>query len=144
MSKIEKAAACFEEGFNCAQAVFTPYGEAYGLDPETALKLAGGFGAGMGCMAETCGTVSGSVMAIGLKYGRSKISDLAAKERTNELVQEFTEKFKARHGSIVCKALLGLDLSTEKGRKDAKERNTHATCCSKLVKDAVEILEEIL
>jgi len=144
MNNTEKAAACFEQGFNCAQAVFTPYGEAYGLEPETALKLAAGFGAGIGSMGETCGAVSGAVMAIGLKYGRSKIGDLAAKERTNELVQEFARRFKARNGSLVCKELLGLDLGTAEGRKAAKERNTHGTRCAKFVKDAAGILGEIL
>lgn len=144
MNKIEKAAVCFEKGFNCAQAVFAPYGEECGLDPETALKLAAGFGAGIGSMGETCGAVSGAVMAIGLKYGRSKVGDMAAKERTNELVQEFAKRFKARNGSLVCKKLLGLDLATAEGRKAAKEKNTHGTRCVKLVQDAAEILGEIL
>ena len=144
MRNTEKAAVYFEKGFNCAQSVFAPYGEECGLDPETALKLAAGFGAGIGSMGETCGAVSGAVMAIGLKYGRSKVGDLAAKERTNELVQEFAKRFKARNGSLVCKELLGLDLGTAEGRKAAKEKNTHDTRCVKLVKDAVEILGEIL
>ena len=95
-------------------------------------------------MAETCGAVTGAYMVIGLKYGRSDIFDLSAKEKTYKLVREFSEKFKSRNGSIVCRELLGVDISTVEGMKAAKQKNIHGTCCQKYVKDAAEIIEEIL
>lgn len=144
MSKVEQAVSCFKEGFNCAQAICSTYGQEYGLDQKTALKAACGFGAGMGCMAETCGAVTGAYMIIGLKYGRSDIFDLPAKEKTYKLVREFSEKFKSRNGSVVCKELLGMDISTAEGMKAAKEKKTFETCCPKFVKDAAEIIEEVL
>ncbi len=144
MNKIEQAVSCFKEGFNCAQAVFSIYSKEYGLDQKVALKVSCGFGAGMGCMAETCGAVTGAYMVIGLKYGRSDILDLLAKEKTYKFVREFSEKFKSRNGSVVCKELLGVDISTTEGMKVAKQKNIHDTCCPKFVKDAVEIIEEML
>jgi C_GCAxxG_C_C family probable redox protein len=143
MSKVEQA-VCFKEGFNCSQAICSAYGQDYDLDAKTALKVACGLGAGMGRMGAICGAVTGAYMVIGLKYGQSDILDLAAKEKTYKLVREFSEKFKSRNGSIVCKELLGIDLSTVEGMKAAKERNIHGTCCQRFVKDAAEILEEIL
>ena len=98
----------------------------------------------MGCMAETCGAVTGAFMVIGLKYGRSDILDLSAKEKTYKLVREFSKRFKSRNGSIVCKELLGIDISTKRGMAAAHKKNIHGTCCLKFVKDAAEILEEIL
>ena len=65
-SKVNDAVACFNNGFNCAQAIFTAYCDELGLDEETALKIACGFGAGMGRLQETCGAVSGAYLAIGL------------------------------------------------------------------------------
>ena len=122
MNKVEQAVSCFKEGFNCAQAICSAYSQEYGLDQKTALKVSCGFGAGMGCMAETCGAVTGAYMVIGLKYGRSDILDLSAKEKTYILVREFSDKFKSRNGSIVCKELLGVDISTTEGMKAAKQK----------------------
>jgi C_GCAxxG_C_C family probable redox protein len=144
MNRAEKAVSCFKEGFSCAPAVLSAYASEFGLDNETALKIATGFGAGMGRMCETCGAVTGAFMVIGLKYGKSKADDSQAREKTYELVREFASRFKARNGSIVCKELLGCDLGTPEGMKLAKETGVTATLCPKLVQDAVEILEEIL
>ncbi len=95
-------------------------------------------------MALTCGAVTGAFMVIGLKYGRTSADDWEAKQKTASLVREFAEKFEERHKSIVCKELLGCDISTDEGSKHAKESNLTGTICPKLVADAVEILEEIL
>jgi C_GCAxxG_C_C family probable redox protein len=144
MSKVEQAISCFKDGFNCSQAVLSAYGQEFGLDSKVALKISCGFGAGMGCMGETCGAVTGAFMVIGLKYGRSEIPDGPAKDRTYKLVREFSDKFKGRNGSIVCKELLGFDLSTSEGMKEARQRNIHGTCCPKFVKDAAEIVGGLL
>jgi C_GCAxxG_C_C family probable redox protein len=115
-----------------------------GLNREQALKVAGAFGGGMARMGETCGVVTGSMMTIGLKYGKTKASDDEAKERTYHLVIEFVNKFKARHGSIVCRELLDCNMSTPEGLQEFKNRQLIETHCVGLVKDAAEILEEIL
>jgi C_GCAxxG_C_C family probable redox protein len=115
-----------------------------GLDREQALRVAGAFGGGMARMGETCGVVTGSMMTIGLKHGKAKASDDEAKERTYGLVIEFVDWFKARHGSIVCRELLNCDMSTPEGLQKFKDRNLIETHCVKFIKDAAEMLEEIL
>jgi len=144
MNRVEQAVSCYKDGFSCAPAVLSAYASEFGLDTETALKIATGFGAGMGRMSETCGAVTGAFMVIGLKYGKSKVDDNQAREKTYELVREFADRFKARNGSIVCKELLGCDLSTPEGMKLAKETGVTASLCPKFVQSAVEILEEML
>ncbi len=144
MSKKELVLYRFAEGFSCSQAIFSTYGEELGLSRETALKIAAGFGGGMGRMAETCGAVAGAFMTIGLKYGAINVEDRAAKEKTYELVREFADRFKARHGSIICKELLSCDISTPEGMEVAKEQELFTTLCPKFVIDAAEILEDIL
>ncbi|HGJ65852.1 TPA: C_GCAxxG_C_C family protein [bacterium] len=144
MNKIDNAIRCFSNGFNCSQSVFSAFANELGLDKKTALKIGSPFGAGMARMAETCGAVTGAFMVIGLKYGKFKIDDNEAKEKTYKLVQEFVIKFKERNGSIVCKELLGCDIGTTEGMKIAKEKGLFNTDCPKFVRDAVEILEEIL
>ncbi len=144
MGKKSVALCRFDEGYSCSQAVFSAYAEEMGLDRATALKIAGAFGGGMGRMAETCGAVSGALMVIGLKYGPTSPTDSATKEKSYELVREFVARFRARNGSIVCKELLGWDISTPAGHEVAKYRGLFVTLCPKYVADAAEIVEEVL
>ena len=142
--RVEQAVACFKEGFSCSQAILSSFAEGFGLDRNMALKLAGGFGGGMGRMALTCGAVTGAYMVIGLKHGATTAQDRQAKERTYQLVRAFNEKFKSRNQSVICKDLLGCDISTPTGFEEAGQRNLLTTVCPKLVQDAAEVLEEIL
>jgi len=144
MNKADLAVSCFKEGFSCSQAVFSTYSALFGLNREIALKIAGAFGGGMGRMGETCGAVTGAFMVIGLKYGKTQAKDNQAREKTYELVREFVKRFKARHGSILCRELLGYDISTPQGLKLAREKQRFATVCPQFIRDAVEIVEEIL
>jgi len=95
-------------------------------------------------MGGTCGAVTGAFMVIGLKYGRTRVNDDEAKVKTYSLVKEFTEKFKARNGTIVCRELLGCDIGTPEGERIAREKKLVSAFCPKFVRDSVEILEEIL
>jgi C_GCAxxG_C_C family probable redox protein len=144
MSKVKQAVSCFEEGFSCSQAVLSTYAPQFGLDREAALKIAGPFGGGMGGMGHTCGAVTGAFMVIGLKYGRVQAEDIQTKEQAYSLVKEFTRRFASRNGSIMCRELLGLDISTPEGRLLAQDEGLFATLCPKLVQDAAEIIEQIL
>jgi C_GCAxxG_C_C family probable redox protein len=95
-------------------------------------------------MGEQCGAVTGAFMVIGLKYGMTTAGDEGSRERTYELVREFVTRFESRHGSIRCKELLGYDLSNPQEGETAKQKGLFDTLCPQLVRDATEILEEIL
>jgi hypothetical protein len=83
-------------------------------------------------------------MAIGLKYGMTKAKDEGARDKTYKLAQEAMTRFKARHDSIVCRELLGYDLSKPEGRKAAHDKGLFTTLCPQFVRDAVEIVEQLL
>ena len=142
MNKAERAVSCFEEGFSCSQALLSTYGTQFGLTREMALKVSGAFGGGMGRRGETCGAVTGAFMLIGLKLGMTNVDDAAAKEETYRFVNEFVARFKARNGSILCKELLGCDISTSEGMSQANEKKLFETRCPKFVRDAAEIIEQ--
>ena len=59
----------FKDGCNCTQAVLLAFSDRTGLDAETAMRIASGFGGGMARMREVCGAVSGMFMAAGLILG---------------------------------------------------------------------------
>jgi C_GCAxxG_C_C family probable redox protein len=138
-----RAVALFNVGFNCSQAILATNANRLVLDQTTALKLATGFGAGMGRMSETCGAVTGAFMVLGAQHGRSMIEDVAARDLTYELVIEFTKSFKTRHGSISCKQLLGYDLSNPDEYARAKQEGLFTSRCPCFVRDAAQILEEL-
>ena len=144
MNKVQCAVDCFKSGFNCTQAVLSTYAEHFGVDRNVALRLAAGFGGGMGCMAGVCGAVTGAFMVLGLRHGATLAADKESKERTYTLVREFAKRFEARHRSIVCRDLLGCDIATAEGLQAAKDGNLFKTVCPKMVEDAAVILEEML
>lgn len=57
--KSDESMRIFSEGFNCAQSVFVPFAEEYGLRSEDGNRISSSFGAGMGRTQETCGAVTG-------------------------------------------------------------------------------------
>ena len=144
MSRVEQAVACFKGGFNCSQAVLSTYAEDFDLDREAALKLAAGFGGGMGRMAGTCGAVTGAFMVLGLKHGPTEPNDQTGRETVYERVREFAKRFEARNGTTVCRNLIQCDIDTPEGLAMARQQKLFATACPKFVQDAAEILEEML
>jgi C_GCAxxG_C_C family probable redox protein len=145
MSKDSEAAvAMFAEGYNCAQAVAATCGAACGLDRRTAVQVAQAFGGGMGRTGGVCGAVTGALMVIGLAYSAKDAKDVAAKQKSARLAREVMDRFKARHGSINCRDLLGCDIRTEEGHREAVEKGLMKTVCPKAVGNAAEIVEQVL
>lgn len=144
MTKSDDALASFSRGFTCSSAVFSTFSEEIGLDPDTAKKIACGFGGGISKTGNICGAVSGAILAIGLKYGKTKQGDDAATEKTQELTRQFIREFTARYGSINCTELLGYNLSYPEEYEKARESRLFVTKCPDLVRDAAVILEKIL
>jgi C_GCAxxG_C_C family probable redox protein len=144
LSRAEDAVRDFKRGFSCSQAVLSAFSELLGLDREKALKIAQPFGGGMARMGLTCGAVTGAMLTIGLKHGRTRPDDEEAKERTYELVHELHRRFRARHGSVVCRELIGVDLNSPEGHRLGAERGVFENLCPKFIADSVEILEQIL
>ena len=135
----------FLTDYNCAQSVLFSFCDELGFDPDTALKLATGFGAGMGRKQEVCGAVAGGILVIGLKHGRGSAGGSEATEITYRLVRLLMERFAEKHGSCICRVLLErCDLMTAEGKAGFKERDLLNTACRECVRSAVQILENIL
>ncbi len=147
MERIESAANLFDGFYNCSQSVLASFAQEYGLDEDLAIRLATGFGAGIGKSSQICGAASGAIMVIGLKYGSKPTEEVSfqeRKEKTYSLVSEFLEKFKERNRSTNCGELIGFDLQDPDQYSEARRLGLFSLCCTKYVRDAVEIAEEIL
>ena len=66
-SRVKETIVRHDKGYNCAQAVACTYCDLFGYKEEDVFRMTEGFGLGMGCMAGTCGALSGAVLLAGLK-----------------------------------------------------------------------------
>ena len=143
MTSGDSAKKTFIEGFNCAQAVLTAYSGRYGMHDFAAKKISCAFGAGCARQSLTCGAVTGALMVVGLKYGKTEANDDESKELTYKKVNEFVNKFKTKYSSVNCYELLGCDLATEEGRAFYSENDLFHNECIKYINDTCEILDQM-
>jgi C_GCAxxG_C_C family probable redox protein len=142
MTKADSARTTMVAGkMNCAQSTLTAFCEELGLDRKTALKLAMGFGGGVGGMGKTCGAVTGAFMVLGLRLDLTPKNHDEMRTEIHRVMDEFKDKFVAIRGSTDCKDLLGVDLGRPGGTEAAREKGLFATVCPGIVYDAVKILE---
>ncbi|MBO7116591.1 MAG: C_GCAxxG_C_C family protein [Prevotella sp.] len=106
--RVSRAVDNFMEGYGCCQSVVAAFADLYGLDKETALRVAAGFGGGVGRMRMMCGAVSALVILVGLDCGQTEGSDREGKSACYKVVQELLAQSKAENGSLICSEILGL------------------------------------
>ena len=145
MTRSEQAVSKFMEGYNCAQSVLFSFCDDLKIDRDKALKMACGFGAGMGRKEEVCGAVTGGIIVIGAKYGRGENEDRKVTDNTYVKIRELMNQFSQRHGTYICRKLLnGCELTTEEGQKIFKENDYLNKVCKPCIKSVVEIVEGII
>lgn len=127
-----RAASYHNQGYNCAQAVICALSPALGIDADAAFRLAEGFGAGMGGMTETCGAISGAIMAAG-QASSTGTADPTSKGRTYGLSREIARRFREMNGSTVCRELKGI------GRAEGPRRS-----CAGCIDDAIDLAVDAL
>ena len=138
----KRAVDYYGRNFNCSQGVFTTYAIEHGIDEKLALKLATNFGGGAR-KGEMCGAVSGALMVLGLLYGHSESEDPDTKARAYAMSEEYMNRFIRRNGSVVCRELLGYDLSKPEEKAVILEKDLFRTFCPDMIRSAVEILDEL-
>lgn len=143
VSRSERAIENFSRGYNCSQSVLSAFVDDFGLEFDTAMAMARGFGGGIGHTGGICGTITGAVMVIGLATGVDA-DNREAKGRAYEYVQEFMGHFLQHHESLRCSDLLGHDIGDPDEFSVIREKNLFQTVCTRLIADGVELLEEML
>ena len=143
-ARTEMAVTKFLSGYNCAQSVLYAFRDELDLDEDLALKIATGFGAGMGRKQEVCGALTGGILVLSLQHGRDSKQDRSATEQTYQQVRKLMDQFAAKHGSCLCRQLLqGTDLSTREGQQFVKENDFLNQVCKPCVQSVVELLEQM-
>lgn len=143
MDRTKRAAQLFENGMNCSQAILAAFGEPYGIDLDSAVKMGRAWGGGIGRMGLTCGAVTGAIAVLGL--AQENLQDESdARNNIASAVKKLMNSFEESHGTVSCKELLGADFSTEAGQKKIKEEMLVKKLCPRFVEDACKILTQVL
>ncbi len=145
MTRRETAIENFKKGYNCSQAIVLAFSDLIPVDEKILLKMASSFGGGMGRLREVCGSVSGMFMIAGVLYGYDGPESGQVKKEHYGLIQELARRFEEKHGTIICREMLGLNVrhdapDPEKRTKKYYEKRP----CAEIVGDAAEILEQYI
>ncbi|MBE5786543.1 MAG: C_GCAxxG_C_C family protein [Clostridiales bacterium] len=108
LTRPEKAVALFQQGYNCAQAVFGAFADEIGISLDTAARMASALGGGLCRMRETCGAVSGGMLALGSLEGYSVPGNDEIKMALYARGQRVMKAFQDIYGTLCCRELLGL------------------------------------
>jgi len=123
----------FREGYNCAEAILRAFNTALDLRlGDDALKLATGFGGGIGHAGCVCGALAASVMVLGALQGRSS----SEQDRGPAYLasEGFHRKFSERFGGTCCRAL----------NPHPFETKDHMRNCLKLTGNTAELLMDYI
>jgi C_GCAxxG_C_C family probable redox protein len=143
MNQSEKTVRLFEKGYNCSQAVLAAWAEQFQLPQETALKLAGGLGGGIGRSGEICGALTGAILVLGLRYGTADPHDKNTKYDLYRRTQDLMHRFKENAGSLYCRQLLGFDMDAPEGLAASQKPGAFDNC-PQFVRIAAELLDKML
>ena len=136
----------FRQGLNCAECVLRTFMDIYECNvPDDVICMATGFGGGMGHTKNTCGAITGAVLALGLVKGRR--NPIGPKEEMPQRVKQLqTEIYPVFHGlvlemqehfgTLICREMAAQfdDFDSKPRKKNCME--TVAYCAALAVKYA--------
>jgi C_GCAxxG_C_C family probable redox protein len=102
---LDRAKDLLLESGNCAQTSFSILNDEFDLGGDLILKALTPF-PGIALRGETCGAVIGSLMALGLVYGRDDLTDFKGYIGSLPSARRFCRQFEEENGSTACAAIL--------------------------------------
>jgi C_GCAxxG_C_C family probable redox protein len=140
----KQAITHFQSGYNCAQSVLLTLYEYIEPEGKNELipKIASGFGGGIGRCGSVCGALTGSIMAVGIKYG-SNDTGVEKRAKVYANAKMLYKQFEKQHGTVFCRDLIKLDLSNPEEAAKARQENVFEKVCGNLIKAAIENFLEL-
>jgi C_GCAxxG_C_C family probable redox protein len=130
-TRVEQALINHNKGYNCAQSVACAYCDLFGIEEQTAFRLAEAYGFGMGTMG-TCGAVTAMAMVNGMKNSDGNLEAPATKKTSYSDMKKMIQEFLTLNGSVMCNEIKGLT-----GGEVLRS-------CDGCIEDAAKIIEKIL
>lgn len=140
--------ATLQQSGNCAQTAFAVLQEALDLGGDEILKALTPF-PGIALRGETCGAVTGCLMALGLVYGRDELDDWRRYIASLPSARRFCRRFAEQHGSTMCGGILEVKLGRSYDLADRTQALEYAAAggaeaCAEVVAAAVHIAAELI
>jgi C_GCAxxG_C_C family probable redox protein len=137
-----------ERSGNCAQTSFAVLQEEFGLDGRQILRALTPF-PGIALRGETCGAVVGSLMALGLVFGREDLSDWDGYIASLPVARRFCRRFEKENSSTACGSILEAKLGKKFNLADAGEATEYLSAggrevCGAVIISAVQIAAELI
>lgn len=133
---------------HCAQSSFLALSEQFGLGNADMVKALTPI-PGIAERGETCGAVTGALMALGLVFGKNNLSDWQGYRDSLKPANEFCNRFEQELGSLRCRNIVKsefgkeLDLRKEDDLQQFQEADATSKC-SKVVRTAVRIAADLI
>jgi len=145
LTRREAAMANFMNGYNCSQSVVLAFKDLIPIDEAVLSRMASSFGGGMGRLREVCGSVSGMFMVAGILYGYDGPETGQVKADHYARIQELARRFEEKHGTIICREMLGLSVRHDIPVPEARTAEYYKKRpCPEIIGDAAEILDEYI
>jgi C_GCAxxG_C_C family probable redox protein len=139
----EKARNYFIQGFNCAESISLSFKETLGIEDSSLPRLATGFGGGVARKGSLCGAFIGSVMALGMKMGRTDPKDEKGLSAIYEKCRQFWDRFEKEFGSNLCCEIIGCHLDNQDERQKWLDSGGRERCAD-LVGRTAEMLSAFM
>lgn len=148
----ERARKNFSKGFNCAECVFEAVLAHVETNlPKDVLKVATGFGGGVGLFGDTCGAISGAVLAVSAVVGRSQLPEnddrkaammaasqqLYGKPGLYRIFNQIPNKVKEKYGHTLCREIAAK-------WHDQWLCRDHALHCREIITDSAELAATLI
>lgn len=140
---VAKATELHREGYNCAESVLGGVLSQFPVEP-LALRVATGFGGGVGRQGDVCGAVTGGVIALSWIRGRDRPDDRETYARCTRLVRRLLDGFREQHGTLICRELTGYDLRDPAAIESFAQDLSRSKLCARLVETAAALAVQAL
>ncbi|TFF87161.1 MAG: C_GCAxxG_C_C family protein [Promethearchaeota archaeon] len=121
---------------NCAAWTILSIKEIFQIDDQYFQNMA----SPLACVSGPCGAVAAGLMAVGIIEGGGKEQKPLDQSKAASAGMKFVKQFKKRFGSISCRELTGLDLTTMEDMKQYLKEKIWEKQCFMHVIGALEII----
>jgi len=145
---IKEVQETLKKSKNCAQTSFSVLDQTFNLNGGPILKALTPF-PGIALRGETCGAVTGCLMAIGLVYGRDDLEDWKGYLVTLPPCRRFCRRFEEEYTSLDCADILEKEMGHRYDLADRTDAWKYALAggqktCGNIISNAVQIAAEII
>jgi len=149
MKQIEqRVTSKMHRSHHCAQSAFMALAQQFGFENDAIMKALTPM-PGIGERGETCGAITGSLMALGMVYGREKPDDWETYRASLIPANKLCDQFEDIYGSTMCGDVVECEFGKKYNLMDPEDQAKFQAAgasiiCTDVVRTAVQITAELI